>query len=80
MNNHVYSRLGTDDAGFSGSISSVLDARGTCREDEDLGTIEEAFPKVEAYLRTEEIPDRFGAKVVRQIEAAIKKKKPGKLS
>lgn len=80
MNNHGYIRLGTDDDSYSGSILMVLDAGGTCWEDEDSDTIEEALAKAETYLRTEEIPDRLGAKVVREIEATLKKNKPGKPS
>lgn len=80
LNNHGYIRLGTDDDSFSGSILLVLDAGGTCWEDEDSNNIEEALAKAEAYLRTEEIPDRFGPKVVGEIEATVKKKKPGKAS
>ncbi len=79
-NNHGYIRLGTDDDSFSDSILTVLDAGGTCWEDEDSDTVEEALAKAGEYLRTGEIPDRFGPKVVREIEATIRQKKPGKKS
>lgn len=75
---HGYIRLGTDDDGFSDSMLMILDAGGTCWEDEDSDTVEEALAKAEEYLRTEEIPDRFDPKVAREIEATIKRKKPGK--
>jgi|GEM_PF-1417868 len=78
MNNHGYIQLGNDDDSYSDSILLVLDAGGTCWEDENSDTVEEALGKAEEYLRTEEIPDRFDPEVIREIEATLKKKKPGK--
>ena len=78
ITNHGYIRLGIDDNSFSDSMLMILDAGGTCQEDEDSDTVEEALAKAEEYLRTGETPDRFGAETILEIEATIKKNKPGK--
>lgn len=57
-----------------------LDAGGMCWEDGDLDTIGEALARAEEYMRIEEIPDPFGPQVVREMEASLKKKKPGRSS
>jgi hypothetical protein len=42
-------RLGIDDDSFSDSMLMILNAGGSCWEDEDSDTVEEALAKAEEY-------------------------------
>ncbi|MES2733700.1 MAG: hypothetical protein V4714_18285 [Bacteroidota bacterium] len=75
IENHGYIQLGIDDDSPSDALLTIIDAGGVCWEDEDSSTIEEALSQAEDYLRTTEFPDRFGKKVIEEIEASAKKKK-----
>lgn len=74
IENHGYIQLGIDDESPSEALLTILDAGGVCWEDEESTTLEEALAAGEAYLRTEEFPDRFSQDIIDEIEASSKKK------
>ncbi len=49
MEHQPYMRLGIDDDSFSDSMLMILNAGGSCWEDEDSDTVEEALAKAEEY-------------------------------
>jgi hypothetical protein len=67
IENHGYIQLGMDDDSPSEAMLTILDAGGVCWEDEESTTLEEALAAGEEYLRTVEIPDRFGQKIVDKV-------------
>ena len=57
VENQGYIEIGEDD--YSTSWLRLLDPGGTCWEDEDSETIDEALDAAEDFLK-EELPSRFG--------------------
>jgi hypothetical protein len=66
---HGYMRLGSDDESAIDSILVLLDAGGTCYEDEGSDSIDEALAAAEEYLRKVDFPERFDQETIDEIEA-----------
>ena len=57
VENHGWLELGSDE--YSTSLLRLLDEGGTCFEDEESETLDDALAAGEAFLTTE-LPERFG--------------------
>lgn len=68
VENHGYLQLGTDDDSPIDAFLLLIDAGGSCYEDEGSDSIDEAFAKAEKYLREFEFPERFDKETIDSLE------------